>query len=99
MRVLLLKLMQGGTAANKAILATLVFVALNVLFRLLNVLGDILLLSGYDRTQHHLPRVPVLRRVFVNPVLTGLLLWTYPQHIYSRFPSPDSDDSAEANAD
>lgn len=89
MRVLLLKLLQGGTAANKAPLATLIFVAFNMLFRLLNVLGNLLLLSGYDRTQHHLPRVPVLRRVFVNPILTGLLFWAYPQHIYRRFPDRD----------
>lgn len=57
----------------------LAFVALNMLFRILNVLGNIVLLTEYDRTRHYIPRISAWRR-FMNPLLTTLIFWTYPQH-------------------
>lgn len=63
------------------------FIALNILFRLGNVLGNIVLISEYDRTKHYVPRIPIWRR-FMNPILTALIFWTYPQHAERRF-APD----------
>lgn len=65
----------------------LTFLALNILFRILNVLGNIILLCEYDRTRHYVPRIPVWRR-FMNPMLTALIFWTYPQHA-ERKRAPD----------
>ncbi|CAN8097774.1 unnamed protein product [Discula destructiva] len=64
----------------KAAVAIVAFVALNMLFRVINILGNIILLNEYDRTKHHVPRIPIWRR-FMNPVLTALIFWTYPQHV------------------
>lgn len=82
MRVIANQIAQG--AAGKAAYATLVFVALSMLFRLINVLGNILLSTGYDRTRHHLPYVSPLRRV-INIFMTGLIIYTYPRHVHKRF--------------
>lgn len=83
-----------------ATLATLAFVALNMLFRFLNVVGNVLLFFSYDRTRHYLPRVPFWRKP-INAVLTGLVIWTYPQHIYRQFALPDEeiDDSMIGSGD
>lgn len=85
MRVLALEFTQGD--ATKASVAMLVLVALNMVFRLVNVLGNMLILTDYDRTRHHLPHVPSWRRRLVNPVLTGLIIWTYPEHVEELGPS------------
>ena len=58
-----------------------------MLFRLLNIIGNIVLISEYDRTRHYVPRIPIWRR-FMNPILTALIFWTYPQHAERKFP-PD----------
>lgn len=67
--------------------AIIAFIALNMLFRLGNIVGNIVLISEYDRTKHYVPRIPIWRR-FMNPILTALIFWTYPQHAERRFP-PD----------
>jgi hypothetical protein len=55
-------------------------------FRLLNVIGNILLMFEYDLTKHHRPKIYVLRRVLVNPLLSGLIYWTYPQSAEQKYP-------------
>lgn len=64
--------------------AIMVFIALNMLFRLLNILGNAILIFEYDRTRHYVPRIPIWRR-FMNPILTALIFWTYPQHAERKF--------------
>lgn len=65
----------------------MIFIGLNMLFRLLNIIGNVVLICDYDRTKHYVPRIPIWRR-FMNPVLTALIFWTYPQHAERKFP-PD----------
>lgn len=60
---------------------------INMFFRLLNIIGNIVLITEYDRTRHYVPRIPIWRR-FMNPILTALIFWTYPQHAERKFP-PD----------
>ncbi|KAI3396488.1 hypothetical protein diail_12108 [Diaporthe ilicicola] len=72
---------------SKSTTATLVILGVNMVFRLVNVIGNIILISEYDRTRHYVPRIPIWRR-FMNPVLTALIFWTYPQHAERKFP-PD----------
>lgn len=57
----------------------------NMAFRLLNIMGNIVLLSDYDRAAHYLPQIPIWR-VFMNPLVTALILWTWPMHA-ARIPS------------
>lgn len=61
------------------------FVALNMLFRVLNIFGNIILITEYDRTKHYIPRVPLWRRIFY-PVLTAVIFWTYPNHAERKLP-------------
>ncbi|KAJ4405028.1 hypothetical protein N0V82_010390 [Gnomoniopsis sp. IMI 355080] len=73
--------------AAKPAIAIIAFVGLNMLFRVINILGNIILISEYDRTKHYVPRIPIWRR-FMNPILTALIFWTYPQHAERKF-GPD----------
>ncbi|KAK4455274.1 hypothetical protein QBC34DRAFT_66577 [Podospora aff. communis PSN243] len=64
----------------KSSIAALTMWALNMLFRLLNVLGNLILLSGYDMTRRHRPSPGIFRKM-VHPVLSRLVFWTYPQSL------------------
>lgn len=90
MRIIALRFVQGDT--GRPVQVAMAFVGLNMIFRLINVLGNLLLLLGYDRTRHHLPRVHVCRRVS-NALMTGLVIWTYPQHVYRQFTPLRDEDS------
>lgn len=72
---------------TKPAAAIMAFVGLNMLFRVFNIIGNVILISDYDRTRHYVPRIPIWRR-FMNPFLTALIFWTYPQHAERKFP-PD----------
>lgn len=57
-------------------------------FRLLNVLGNIILMCDYDLTQHHRPKIPKWRQCFFNPLMSLLIFWTYPHAVEQKRP-PD----------
>ena len=61
----------------------------NRFFRLLNVLGNLLLWTEYNTAgQRRLPDVPRWRKWLVNPVLNGLVHFTYPQSVEQRYKPP-----------
>ncbi|KAK8133376.1 hypothetical protein PG984_005388 [Apiospora sp. TS-2023a] len=70
-----------------ATIAALVFFTVNMLFRLLNCIGNILLMFEYNMTKHYMPEIP-LRRRMLNYLITGLIYWTYPQCVEQKYP-PD----------
>ncbi|ELQ44718.1 hypothetical protein OOU_Y34scaffold00062g15 [Pyricularia oryzae Y34] len=71
----------------RSTMACLIFFCFNLLFRLLNVLGNLVLLCEYQRTSHHLPShmIPWWRHI-TNPVVDCLIFWTYPQCAEQKYP-------------
>ncbi|ORY59968.1 uncharacterized protein BCR38DRAFT_350055 [Pseudomassariella vexata] len=67
--------------------AALAFFAINMIFRLLNFIGNIVLMFEYDLTKRYAPQIP-LRGRLMNLLMTGLVYWTYPQCVEQRYP-PD----------
>ena len=70
------------------------------LFRLLNTLGNLVILTRYDVTKARCRRkyVPRWRR-FANPIALGLIYWTYPQAFEQKLDEhliqpPETTDSA-----
>ncbi|KAH9989592.1 hypothetical protein F4779DRAFT_637994 [Xylariaceae sp. FL0662B] len=76
-----------GAAVQGWAVATLVFFAVNMIFRLLNLIGNIVLYYEYDITKHYVPEQSRKRRL-LNMVMAGLIYWTYPQCVEQRY-SPD----------
>ncbi|KAK8038516.1 hypothetical protein PG993_006927 [Apiospora rasikravindrae] len=70
-----------------ATIAALVFFTINMLFRLLNCIGNVFLMFEYNITKHYMPEIP-LRRRMLNYLITGLIYWTYPQCVEQKYP-PD----------
>ncbi|KAI1389159.1 uncharacterized protein F4822DRAFT_271140 [Hypoxylon trugodes] len=77
---------EAGNAERSA-MAALGFYGINVLFRLLNFIGNIALMYEYDMTKHYVPQLPLKRRL-LNMLMAGLIYWTYPQCVEQRYP-PD----------
>ncbi|KAK3314498.1 hypothetical protein B0H66DRAFT_449574, partial [Apodospora peruviana] len=75
-----------GAAVPKTTQATLAMYALNMFFRLMNVFGNIILLSKYDMTRSHRPTASLWRRMF-HSVAAPLIFWTYPQSLEQRYPA------------
>ncbi len=48
-------------------------------------MGNVVLTCEYDVTKHHIPHPPLFRRL-VNPLMSGLIFWTYPQAVERKFP-------------
>lgn len=71
----------------KPTIAIIFFIGLNMLFRVFNIIGNIIFMFEYDRTKHYVPRIPLWRR-FTNTLLTTFIFWTYPQHAERKF-GPD----------
>ncbi|KLU87942.1 hypothetical protein MAPG_06932, partial [Magnaporthiopsis poae ATCC 64411] len=71
----------------RSTMACLIIFLLNTLFRLLNVLGNIILMCEYQRTNHYLPKgmIPFWRRI-TNPIADALIFWTYPQSVEQKYP-------------
>ncbi|KAI5928228.1 hypothetical protein F4810DRAFT_719887 [Camillea tinctor] len=77
---------EDGRVEGSAV-AALVFFSLNALFRLLNCIGNVVLIYEYDMTKHYVPGQS-LRRKLLNMLMAGLIYWTYPQCVEQRYP-PD----------
>ncbi|ETS85662.1 hypothetical protein PFICI_03687 [Pestalotiopsis fici W106-1] len=73
----------GKTFASS--IAVLTFAAINMLFRLLNVIGNVFLMLHYDMTRHYVPEMTIKDRL-LNFIMTGLIFWTYPQSVEQRYP-------------
>ncbi|KAK3321317.1 hypothetical protein B0T19DRAFT_263533 [Cercophora scortea] len=70
----------GDAPIPKSTIACLVIFVLYMLFRLINLAGNIILMGGYDITRCTRGNVPRWRRL-IDPVLRALVFWTYPQSI------------------
>ncbi|TDZ24964.1 hypothetical protein Cob_v002113 [Colletotrichum orbiculare MAFF 240422] len=81
-------LIQNGLAGaeDRRVLVTLVFVALNMLFRLFNLLGNIILACEWRHFARNKVRTTPATR-FTNLVLSGLVYWTYPQSVEQEYPA------------
>ncbi|KAK3387909.1 hypothetical protein B0H63DRAFT_521926 [Podospora didyma] len=71
----------------KSIQAALAMFCLNMLFRLFNVFGNVVLFFEYDMTRIRRPKVSIWRKMF-HPIAAFLVFWTYPQAMEQKFP-PD----------
>ncbi|KAL2265108.1 hypothetical protein VTJ83DRAFT_6208 [Remersonia thermophila] len=63
--------------------ATLAMFVLNMLFRLLNLLGNVLLVSGFVTTKWKRSTIPRWLRPF-HALAAGLVMWTYPQSLEQK---------------
>lgn len=79
------KRFKDGTTPSRATQATIAFIGLNMLFRLLNIMGNIVLLCRYDWTKHHVPGISIWDRI-TGPILMVLVMWTWPQCIERTSP-------------
>ncbi|KAI1442428.1 hypothetical protein F5Y02DRAFT_410125 [Annulohypoxylon stygium] len=74
-----------GAGAGRSAVVALVFYGVNVIFRLLNFVGNIVLTYEYDMTKHYAPQQSLKRRL-LNLLMAGLIYWTYPQCVEQRYP-------------
>ncbi|KPM36327.1 hypothetical protein AK830_g10256 [Neonectria ditissima] len=70
---------------SKAAVATIAFIALNMWFRLLNVLGNVILVSEYKIWRRHRPGLTLGQRIVLK-VTAVLVFWTYPQIVEQTYP-------------
>ncbi|RBR02908.1 hypothetical protein FVER53590_29966 [Fusarium verticillioides] len=73
---------EGVRAAD---IATIFFIACNMLFRFINVLGNTLLVSEYKLWRRYMPNQSRSARI-LNKVTAFLIFWTYPPSIEQNFP-------------
>ncbi|KAI1012795.1 hypothetical protein LB504_008316 [Fusarium proliferatum] len=73
---------EGVRAAD---IATIFFIACNMLFRFINILGNTLLVSEYKLWRRYMPNQSRPARI-LNKVIAFLIFWTYPPSIEQKFP-------------
>ncbi|EFQ31146.1 F-box domain-containing protein [Colletotrichum graminicola] len=78
---------EGGVegAWDRRVLVTLIFIVLNMAFRMLNLLGNIILTLEWRHFARKKPRLTPAGR-FANTVLALLVYWTYPQAVEQEYP-------------
>ncbi|KAF5601830.1 uncharacterized protein FSUBG_8002 [Fusarium subglutinans] len=76
---------KGVEGVRAADIATVFFIACNMLFRFINVLGNTLLVSEYKLWRRYMPNQPRPIRI-LNKVIAFLIFWTYPPSIEQKFP-------------
>ncbi|KZL76793.1 F-box domain-containing protein [Colletotrichum tofieldiae] len=72
-------------AWDRRVTVTLIFIVLNMAFRLLNFLGNIILTLEWRHFARKKPRLTPAGR-FGNMVLAFLVYWTYPQAVEQEYP-------------
>ncbi|KAK4120415.1 hypothetical protein N657DRAFT_579959 [Parathielavia appendiculata] len=77
----------SGATVLKSTRATLAMFILNMLFRLLNFFGNLLLIFRLDITKRHRSSIPKWR-LPLHYLATALVMWTYPQAVEQKYP-PD----------
>ncbi|KAK7423873.1 hypothetical protein QQX98_000744 [Neonectria punicea] len=70
---------------SKADVATIIFIALNMWFRFLNALGNMILVSEYKLWRRHRPDLTLGQRI-VFKITAVLVFWTYPQIVEQTYP-------------
>ncbi|KAH7153077.1 hypothetical protein EDB81DRAFT_882025 [Dactylonectria macrodidyma] len=70
---------------SKPVVATLSFVVLNMWFRVLNIMGNAILVSEYKLWRRHRPGLTLGRRV-IHKIIAVLVFWTYPQSVEQVYP-------------
>ncbi|KAI0879971.1 uncharacterized protein GGS22DRAFT_193747 [Annulohypoxylon maeteangense] len=83
--------LEEGAVPKRSAVTALVFYAVNMIFRLLNFIGNVLLMFRYDITKHYVPQQSPMRKL-LNMLMAGLIYWTDPHFIVQRYP-PESDES------
>ncbi|KAG5750284.1 hypothetical protein H9Q70_007063 [Fusarium xylarioides] len=76
---------KGAEGVQAADIATIFFIACNMLFRFINVLGNTLLVSEYKLWRRYMPNQSRPARI-LNKVIAFLIFWTYPPSIEQKFP-------------
>ncbi|KAL5619524.1 hypothetical protein FOVSG1_001746 [Fusarium oxysporum f. sp. vasinfectum] len=76
---------KGSEGVRAADIATIFFIACNILFRFINVLGNTLLVSEYKLWRRYMPNQSRPSRI-LNKVIAFLIFWTYPPSIEQKFP-------------
>lgn len=71
---------------DRRVTVTMVFVVLNMFFRLLNVLGNLILACEWRHFARNKPRSTPITKA-LSFVLAGLVYWTYPQSIEQEYPA------------
>ncbi|KAI8724554.1 F-box domain-containing protein [Fusarium sp. LHS14.1] len=80
-----------GSAQNRpgsmspAEIATIFFVVSNIIFRVVNVLGNTVLMSEYKLWRRHRPGQSPVQRV-LSKTAAILVFWTYPQSVEQKYP-------------
>ncbi|KAK1761547.1 hypothetical protein QBC47DRAFT_31179 [Echria macrotheca] len=74
----------GDEPLPRSTIVALVFFAFNIIFRLFNVLGNIVLMCGFNMTRRHWPN-PSRWRKICHPILSFLVFWTYPQAVDRKY--------------
>ncbi|KAL6357435.1 hypothetical protein LRP88_07601 [Fusarium phalaenopsidis] len=80
-----------GSAQNRpgrpcpADVATIFFVVSNIMFRVVNVLGNAILMSEYKLWRRHRPNQSLVQRA-LNKTAAILVFWTYPQSVEQKYP-------------
>ncbi|KAF5630439.1 uncharacterized protein FTJAE_8201 [Fusarium tjaetaba] len=76
---------KGTEGVRAADIATIFFIACNMLFRFINVLGNTLLVSEYKLWRRYMPNQSKPAQI-LNKVTAFLIFWTYPPSIEQKFP-------------
>jgi len=67
--------------------AVLAMFALNMFFRLVNAVGNVVLLFRFDTTRRHRSDISIWKRPF-HYLVSAFVMWTYPQSLEQKYP-PD----------
>ncbi|KAF5568458.1 hypothetical protein FNAPI_160 [Fusarium napiforme] len=76
---------KGTEGVRAADIATIFFIACNMLFRFINVLGNTLLVSEHKLWRRYMPNQSKPAQI-LNKVTAFLIFWTYPPSIEQKFP-------------
>ncbi|KAJ9143314.1 hypothetical protein NKR23_g6472 [Pleurostoma richardsiae] len=74
---------------SRSTVALVCFIGINMMFRFLNVLGNVLLCCDYDITSRYVPGLSSRQRAG-NKWASALVLWTYPEVAKQEFPRRNS---------
>jgi hypothetical protein len=80
----------SGDPTPKSTQASLAMFVLNMLFRLINVAGNVVFLFRFDTTTRNRLGIPFWKRPF-HYLATALVMWTCPQSLEQTFPPEVSD--------
>ncbi|RGP60300.1 hypothetical protein FLONG3_10929 [Fusarium longipes] len=76
---------QRAEGPQRTDIATVFFIGSNIIFRSLNILGNMFLVSEYQLWRRFQPKQSRFRKV-LNKAAAFLMFWTYPPSIEQRFP-------------